>query len=193
MRAGSTESGGSGTTTLRALPESAAGASLEDLPPIHRLLIGARRGASMAAAAPTSSNTASTAPLPLDTISAPAAPPDVPIDRLKPDAGTNESRRQRKMASSTVRRHRPSAPRPHLDRESATPRRPTLRRLGLALLAFPTLVALGTIGYMTIEGWSVSDALFMAATSSSSAPKRPSDAPRHCLKPRAPRSGSRQP
>jgi voltage-gated potassium channel len=44
-------------------------------------------------------------------------------------------------------------------------RRPTLRRrLALALLAFPTLVAVGTLGYMAIEGWSFSDALFMAAT-----------------------------
>jgi voltage-gated potassium channel len=36
--------------------------------------------------------------------------------------------------------------------------------LVLALLAFPTLVAVGTLGYMAIEGWSFSDALFMAAT-----------------------------
>ena len=44
-------------------------------------------------------------------------------------------------------------------------RRPPLRRrLVLALLAFPTLVAIGTLGYMAIEGWSFSDALFMAAT-----------------------------
>jgi voltage-gated potassium channel len=44
-------------------------------------------------------------------------------------------------------------------------RRPTLRRrLVVALLAFPTLVAVGTLGYMAIEGWSFSDALFMAAT-----------------------------
>ena len=47
----------------------------------------------------------------------------------------------------------------------ATGRRPTLRRrLVVALLAFPTLVAVGTLGYMAIEGWSSSDALFMAAT-----------------------------
>jgi voltage-gated potassium channel len=38
------------------------------------------------------------------------------------------------------------------------------RRLALSLLAFPALVAAGTIGYMTIEGWSLSDALFMSAT-----------------------------
>ena len=38
------------------------------------------------------------------------------------------------------------------------------RRLLLAFLAFPTLVGAGTIGYMVIEGWSFSDALFMAAT-----------------------------
>ena len=43
--------------------------------------------------------------------------------------------------------------------------RPTQRRrLVLALLAFPALVAVGTLGYMVIEGWSLSDALFMAAT-----------------------------
>jgi voltage-gated potassium channel len=43
--------------------------------------------------------------------------------------------------------------------------RPTLRRrLILALLAFPALVAFGTVGYMVVEGWSLSDALFMAAT-----------------------------
>jgi voltage-gated potassium channel len=47
----------------------------------------------------------------------------------------------------------------------ATGGRPTLRRrLVLALLAFPTLVAGGTLGYMAIEGWSFSDAVFMAAT-----------------------------
>jgi voltage-gated potassium channel len=47
----------------------------------------------------------------------------------------------------------------------ASRRRPALRRrLVLALLAFPTLVAVGTLGYMAIEGWSFSDALFMAAT-----------------------------
>jgi voltage-gated potassium channel len=38
------------------------------------------------------------------------------------------------------------------------------RRLVLSLLAFPVLVAVGTAGYMLIEGWSFSDALFMAAT-----------------------------
>ena len=44
-------------------------------------------------------------------------------------------------------------------------RRPTLRRrVVLAFLAFPLLVALGTLGYMAIEGWAFSDALFMAAT-----------------------------
>jgi voltage-gated potassium channel len=49
--------------------------------------------------------------------------------------------------------------------QEAAGRRPTLRRrLVLALLAFPTLVAVGTLGYMGIEGWSFSDALFMAAT-----------------------------
>ena len=43
--------------------------------------------------------------------------------------------------------------------------RPTLRRrLVLALLAFPVIVAVGTLGYMLVEGWSFSDALFMAAT-----------------------------
>lgn len=43
--------------------------------------------------------------------------------------------------------------------------RQTLRqRLALALLAVPALVALGTIGYMVLEGWSFSDALFMAVT-----------------------------
>lgn len=43
--------------------------------------------------------------------------------------------------------------------------RQTLRqRLILALLAVPALVALGTIGYMVLEGWSLSDALFMAVT-----------------------------
>jgi voltage-gated potassium channel len=34
----------------------------------------------------------------------------------------------------------------------------------LALAAFPLLVTIGTVGYMVIEGWSASDALFMAAT-----------------------------
>jgi voltage-gated potassium channel len=34
----------------------------------------------------------------------------------------------------------------------------------VAVLAFPALVALGTLGYMVIEGWSFSDAMFMAAT-----------------------------
>lgn len=44
-------------------------------------------------------------------------------------------------------------------------RRPELRRhLVLALLAFPVLAALGALGYMLIEGWSLSDSLFMAAT-----------------------------
>jgi voltage-gated potassium channel len=50
-------------------------------------------------------------------------------------------------------------------RREATGRRPTLRRrLVVALFAFPALVAVGTLGYMAIEGWSFSDALFMAAT-----------------------------
>ena len=49
--------------------------------------------------------------------------------------------------------------------QEATGRRPTLRRrLVVALLAFPTLVAVGPLGYRAIEGWSFSDALFMAAT-----------------------------
>lgn len=44
-------------------------------------------------------------------------------------------------------------------------RRPSLqRRLVIALLAFPTLVAIGTLGYVAVEGWSLSDALFMSAT-----------------------------
>ena len=38
------------------------------------------------------------------------------------------------------------------------------RRLVLSLLAFPALVAIGTLGYMLIEGWTLSDALFMSAT-----------------------------
>lgn len=38
------------------------------------------------------------------------------------------------------------------------------RRLVLSLLAFPALAAIGAVGYMLIEGWSFSDALFMAAT-----------------------------
>ncbi|MFN8592902.1 MAG: potassium channel protein [Thermomicrobiales bacterium] len=37
-------------------------------------------------------------------------------------------------------------------------------RLALSLLAFPALAAIGAMGYMLIEGWSFSDALFMAAT-----------------------------
>ena len=42
---------------------------------------------------------------------------------------------------------------------------PTLRRrLLYALLAFPALLAIGTLGYMAIEGWSLTDALFMSAT-----------------------------
>lgn len=42
---------------------------------------------------------------------------------------------------------------------------PTLRRrLLYALLVFPALLAVGTIGYIVIEGWSLSDALFMTAT-----------------------------
>ena len=42
---------------------------------------------------------------------------------------------------------------------------PTLRRrLLYALLAFPALLAIGTVGYIAIEGWSVTDALFMSAT-----------------------------
>jgi voltage-gated potassium channel len=49
--------------------------------------------------------------------------------------------------------------------QEAMGRRPTLRRrLVVALLAFPTLVAVGALGYMALEGWSFSDALFMAAT-----------------------------
>jgi voltage-gated potassium channel len=44
-------------------------------------------------------------------------------------------------------------------------RRPWLtRHLVLALLAFPALAAVGTLGYVLIEGWSLSDGLFMAAT-----------------------------
>jgi voltage-gated potassium channel len=43
--------------------------------------------------------------------------------------------------------------------------RPTLRRrLVIALLAFPALAVVGTLGYALIEGWSLSDAFFMAAT-----------------------------
>ena len=38
------------------------------------------------------------------------------------------------------------------------------RQLVVALLAAPALMAIGTLGYMTIEGWSFVDALFMAAT-----------------------------
>jgi voltage-gated potassium channel len=44
-------------------------------------------------------------------------------------------------------------------------RRPDLRRHFLfSLLTFPALAAIGAIGYMLIEGWSLSDSLFMAAT-----------------------------
>lgn len=44
-------------------------------------------------------------------------------------------------------------------------RRPELRRhMVLALLTFPVLAAIGAFGYMLIEGWSLSDSLFMAAT-----------------------------
>lgn len=54
---------------------------------------------------------------------------------------------------------------PNRTGQRAFGRRPAIRwRLGFALLAFPTLVAVGTLGYMVIEGWSWSDALFMAAT-----------------------------
>jgi voltage-gated potassium channel len=48
--------------------------------------------------------------------------------------------------------------------EPSRHRPPMRRRLVLALLAFPTLVVIGTLGYMAIEGWSLSDALFMTAT-----------------------------
>jgi voltage-gated potassium channel len=44
-------------------------------------------------------------------------------------------------------------------------RRPDLRRHFLfSLLTFPALAAIGALGYMLIEGWSLSDSLFMAAT-----------------------------
>lgn len=41
---------------------------------------------------------------------------------------------------------------------------PLRRQLVVALLAAPALMAIGTLGYMAIEGWSLFDALFMAAT-----------------------------
>jgi voltage-gated potassium channel len=54
---------------------------------------------------------------------------------------------------------------PDSDGSLAAGRRQTLRqRLALALLAVPALVVLGAVGYMVIEGWSFSDALFMAVT-----------------------------
>lgn len=43
--------------------------------------------------------------------------------------------------------------------------RPDLRRhFLLSLLTFPALAAIGAVGYRLIEGWSLSDSLFMAAT-----------------------------
>ena len=49
--------------------------------------------------------------------------------------------------------------------QEARMRRPELRRhMVLALLTFPVLAAIGALGYMLIEGWSLSDSLFMAAT-----------------------------
>jgi voltage-gated potassium channel len=52
------------------------------------------------------------------------------------------------------------------DRPGLTGRgpQPLRRQLIIALLAAPALLAIGTLGYMAIEGWSFFDALFMAAT-----------------------------
>jgi voltage-gated potassium channel len=54
---------------------------------------------------------------------------------------------------------------PSRKRWGAADHRQTLRqRLVFALLAFPVLMVVGALGYMSIEGWSFSDALFMSAT-----------------------------
>ncbi len=51
------------------------------------------------------------------------------------------------------------------ERRSASNHLPNLRRrLLYAILAFPALLAIGTVGYIAIEGWPLSDALFMTAT-----------------------------
>ncbi len=49
-------------------------------------------------------------------------------------------------------------------RAAASHRQSLKERLALALLAFPALVVIGTAGYMIIERWPFSDALFMAVT-----------------------------
>jgi voltage-gated potassium channel len=49
-------------------------------------------------------------------------------------------------------------------RIAASHRQSLKRRLALSLLAFPALVVVGALGYVLIEGWSFSDALFMSAT-----------------------------
>ena len=54
---------------------------------------------------------------------------------------------------------------PNQTASGASGYRQTLKRhLILSLLAFPLLAAAGTLGYILIEGWSPSDALFMAVT-----------------------------
>ena len=49
-------------------------------------------------------------------------------------------------------------------RIAASHRQSLKLRLVLSLLAFPALVIIGALGYVLIEGWSFSDALFMSAT-----------------------------